>query len=485
MRLGRRTVVHFLSQIVVTVTGFAATFIIARLLGASALGTYKVALAIGLFWLSIPTNAVATAITKRMSESTDRSIYAGAGLLVNAVLGLVLAAVIVVAGTVLPFVVDPRSTEFTNVLVTYGGFLALIVLGNTAFRTARASVWGEKRVMFTGVMNAVERASRTTVQVVLILAGYRVTALVVGPIVSLFVSAAIGFVVLTNRPTLPDRAAVESVLAYSRYSWMGSLTSRMFGWMDTIVLSFFVTSTLIGVYEAAWGLASMLGMVSASVRTTLFPELSELDAANDYDRIHHFLNEGLVFSGVFLIPGLVGAYAVGGRVLRIYGAEFPQGAAVLVVLVGAYLLNAYASQFIDVLNAIDRPDVAFKANAAFSAVNLVANVALVWEFGWLGAAVATLGSSALRLGIGFASLQALIGRPRVPFYDIGVELVGAAVMGGVVAVALTVAPGGIPATIGLVALGATSYVLVLLALSKRIRTKAIGMLPVDVSLPGR
>ncbi|MFB6308142.1 MAG: polysaccharide biosynthesis protein, partial [Haloarculaceae archaeon] len=61
MRLGKTATIHFVSQAAVSVAGFVATFAIAVLLGADGLGRYSVAVAIGFFWLAIPTNAVGLA----------------------------------------------------------------------------------------------------------------------------------------------------------------------------------------------------------------------------------------------------------------------------------------------------------------------------------------------------------------------------------------------------------------------------------------
>ncbi|MFC7007102.1 hypothetical protein [Halalkalicoccus salilacus] len=67
MRLGRTTAVYFGSQVVISLSGFVATFAIARLLGAAVLGQYAVVVAL-LFWITIPVNAISSAINKRISE---------------------------------------------------------------------------------------------------------------------------------------------------------------------------------------------------------------------------------------------------------------------------------------------------------------------------------------------------------------------------------------------------------------------------------
>jgi len=478
MRLGKTTLVHFASNVVVSATGFVATFAIAYLLGPAGLGEYAVATALGFFWLAIPAGAVGTAIRKRLSEGDDQAAFFTTGLALNVIVGLVLAGAVYLAGLALPRVLAPGGNEFVQVLSTYNAPMAVLVFGTYAYRTVTSGLQGQKRVGTSGVLKAAERIGRTVAQVAVLALGYGVTALIVGHALTLVLAGVLGFALMGIRLRVPDRRHVESVAAYARYAWMGALRSQTFSWMDTIVLSLFVGAALIGVYEAAWGMASLLAAISGSIQRTLFPEVSELSTDAAYDRVKHFLDEGLVFAGVFVIPGLFGAAVVGPRVLAFYSPEFSRGATVLVLLVLAYWFDVYASQFLSVVNAIDHPDVAYRVNGWFIMTNLVLNVALIWAVGWYGAAVATAVSSLLRLGLGYRGLSALIGRPSIPLKEIGLEVVAAAGMAVLVLGAKPFALQGRLGTLQLVGLGAVTYVALLLVISGRIRQKTRSVLPV-------
>lgn len=476
MRLGRTTVIHFSAQTAVTVAGFVGTFAIAYLLGAGELGRYAVAVALGYFWLSIPAEAVTSAITKRMSEGDSPGEFLAAGFALNGLLGIGLGGLIYGLGAAFAAFLRPTNV-FVRILSQFNAEIAVLLVGGVAFKSVLAGLVGQKKVAHQGVVKAVERVVRTTLQVVLMLLGYSVTGLILGHAFSLVITGGGGLLLYAVRPAMPGRSHFRRLLAFARYSWLGSLKSRTFGWMDVIVLSFFVNSSLIGIYEAAWGLASMLGMVNASIRDTLFPELSELSTDGNVERIQHFLNEGLVFSGTFVIPGLFGASVIGQRVLRIYGPDFGQGALVLVILVLAYVVEVYGSQFVSVINAIDRPDVAFRTNQLFIVANLILNVVLVWQFGWHGAAVATACSIALWTTVGYWSLTHHLGRPTMPSREIAQEVVASVIMAGVILVAEPFAPRNRFGTVVLVFFGAGIYVVVLLAISNRIRQKIRSLLP--------
>ncbi|NHN48721.1 lipopolysaccharide biosynthesis protein [Halostella sp. JP-L12] len=470
MRLGRTTLIHFASQVGVSLAGFIATFAIARLLGASSLGTYAIAVAL-LFWLNVPASAVGNAINKRVSEGIDRGSYLTAGFVLNAAIAAVVAvAIVIFAGQVDAYVGASVSD-----------LVAALVIGNVALITVVGALNGQKKVAQTGVLRAIERVGRTGFQVALILLSYGLTGLLVGHAASLAVAALLGVVLFEVRPSMPAREHLRSLLKYARYSWLGTLKTRAFGWMDTIVLAFFVPSALIGIYEVTWTLASTLALVSNSIQKTLFPELSELSVEENYDRVHHFLNEGLVFTGIFAIPGLFGAAVIGPRILKIYRPEFTRGASILLVLIVARTLAAFGTQFLSAINAIDRPDVAFRINLVFVVSNVVLNVVLISQFGWYGAAAATALSATITLTLGYLALVSLIGRPEIPYREIAREFSASLVMAGTVYAMAGMLPGSHYTTLALVLVGGAVYAGVLVGLSNRVRQKAVALLPEDVT----
>lgn len=464
MRLGRTTLVHFTTQVLVSVAGFAATFAIARFGGSELLGVYTVAAAL-VFWFNVPTMAVAEALTKRLSEGGDRGGMLVTAVALNGSVALGIGGAIVVGGPFVDQFVGARISEL----------VALLFISNVALITILSALRGEKRIATSGGVKATERVVRSVLQVGAVVLGYGVAVLVASHAIASVGAASIGLALLGTRFGIPSIDHARSLLRFARYSWLGTLRIRAFAWIDTIVLAFFVVPSLIGIYEVAWNLASLFALVAISVQTTLFPELSELSADDDYDRIHHYLEEGLVFTGVFTIPGLFGALVVGERVLRIYSAEFARGVEVLAILIVARMLSAYGEQFVNAINAIDRPDVAFWVNLTFVGTNLVLNVVLVAVFGWTGAAVATALSATTMLVLAYGALASLIGTPSLPFREFGAQITAATAMAVVIHAAERVAPLSMAMTIVLVALGVVVYFVVLLGTSARIRRKFRGL----------
>lgn len=474
MRLGRTAVVHFGSQIVVSVSGFVATFAIARVLGAEVYGVYVTAVALA-FWLNIPANAIGTAVNKRVSEGADRGAYLMGGFLLNTVIATVSAGIVAV-GLVAVGSISFLQERAIGEVASLWWLVALLVFGDIGFMTVIKGLNGQKLVARGGLLKAGERIFRTVGQVGLILAGMALVGIIVGHIVALVLVGMLGLLLYEVRPSLPNREHLRSLVSFARYSWLGGLKTRTFGWMDTIVLAVFVESTLVGIYEVAWGIASLLALLSVSIRSTLFPEMSDLSTVDDYDTVHHYLDEALTFAGLFIIPGLFGAAVLGERVLKIYRPEFTQGAIVLVLLVFARAVAAYGSQLLSAINAVDRPDVAFRINLGFVGANITLNVLLVWLFGWQWAAVATGLSALLLITLAYRSLTDLIGTPSIPFDQMLRQLVAGGSMATILVVLLPLTPKHHYATVGMVGFGAAIYSFIILIVSARIRRKILGLI---------
>jgi O-antigen/teichoic acid export membrane protein len=457
----------------VSIAGFASTFAIAFFLGESVLGQYSVAVGLGFFWFPLAGVAVAQATTKRVSEGSDQGAYLAAGFVTNAGLAALTGVAILTAGTVLGIVLPDSSLPFITVLAGQTELVAALAVSAVLFRISLGGLAGQKKVAEQGALTAVERVLRTLGQVTLILIGIELVGLLIGHVLSLVLVAVLAVVLYDVRLARPRKEHFWKLLEFSRYGWASTFQGRVFGWMDVLVLSLFVSDGLIGIYEAAWGLGSLLATVSASVRTSLFPEISDLAEDGDFERIRSVLGDGIVFSGVFIIPGLFGVVAIGERILRVYRPSFGKGADILLILVLAYVADVYGTQFVSALNAIDRPDVTYRINLLFVGLNLVLNIVLIWQYGWYGAAVATAVSATVRAVLAYWSIRRSLGRPDIPFIHLGWEVVAALGMFVVVVLADRVAPGSRAFTVVLVLFGAGVYTLLLVALSSLIRQKLV------------
>ncbi|MDZ7731070.1 MAG: oligosaccharide flippase family protein [Natrialbaceae archaeon] len=480
MRLGQTSIIHYLSSLLASALGFLATIDIARVLGAGPLGVYTVVIAL-VSWLAIAGKVgISGAISKRVSEGEDESEYALAGATVIAAL-----FVVIVIGVLL---FRSQVVEYVGYQATW--YIVLILLVALLNRLVDSLLIGLHLVHVSGVLSPVRMGGRALFQIALIAAGASTAGLFVGHALGYLVVIAVGsFFIVRNIRTLswPERRHFDRLVDFAKFSWLGSLQSRMFSYTDIIVLGLFVSSGLIGVYAVAWNLAQFLILFSGTLQSTLFPEMSSLSAQDNSQAISDIVERSLTFGGLFLIPGLFGGALLGHQILRIYGPEFTIGSTVLTILIVANLFMGYQNQLLNTLNAVDRPELAFRVNAVFVATNLSLNVALIYLYGWIGAAVATATSVAVSLVLAYYHVDAIIDF-TLPVRSIAEQWVAAVVMGGVVYAGLwtertyRVLQHNAATVVVLVLLGAGVYFTALLVLSSEFRDTVDRNVPVDLPL---
>ena len=480
MRLGQTSVVYLISKFGGSILGFFATIYFTRTLGEDIYGFYAVTLAL-VSWLGIVKSVgFGQAIVKRMSEEEERDAYLAAGTAVKGVLTLFVATgVLLFRDQVNAYVGQPVS-EFVVLLLVVSIFSGLV----------SSALKGTHRVHIYAPLSTAKQGAQSAIMIALVYVGWELAGMLLGHAIGTALITVVGLWFVKPSITIPQWRHVVRLFDFAKFSWLGSIRKKTFSDMDILVLGLFVSSGLTGIYAIAYSLSAFLDIFSNAIRNTLFPELSKRSAADDNQMIRTLTNDALTYAGLFLIPGIVGGTILGDRLMRIYGSGFEIGAEVLPILLIGILAYSYTKQLLNTLNGIDRPDLAFRANAAFIGSNLVLNLALVYTIGWVGAAIATATSAGIGLLFGFHYTRKHVAF-TVPYGEIARQWAAALGMGLVVYAARAFGEARwawIPDynavfVVGLVGLGAAVYFALLFGISREFRTTVANNLPFEVPLP--
>lgn len=435
---------------------------IARVAGAKTLGTYALFRAMFVLGSLAVDAGIREATIKRIAEGRDEGQLLVASTLVRGLLLVPVVAVIVgFGGWIADYVGSP-------IMVPY---LAALVVLEVFAETVYAGLHGEQRVGRAEFSLFANVAGKVVVWTAALPLGYGLSGVLFGHLVGSALQIAVGAAFLTVRPSVPTRRHVERLTSFGKYSWLGSVRERAWVWTDTIVLGFFVGSGLVGVYELSWQLSAAFFLAPSAISSTLFANVDRLRRQEGTRAVRETLEQSLVYSGVVAIPGLVGAAIVAESLLSMVDPTYAVGAVALVVLIFARLAHSYEVVFAKVINAYDRPDLTFRADVAFIVCNVVGNVIAIATVGWIGAAVATAVSMGVRFLLSYRYLRSLIDVP-VPGRAIGLEVLAALLMGGVLLSATGGTTVGAVETVLVILGGAVVYASLLIALVTRIRAHA-------------
>jgi O-antigen/teichoic acid export membrane protein len=421
MRLGQTSTILSASKIIGSGLGFISTVYFARKLGESVLGQYALVLTLVTWFSLVGKFGFSKALTKRISEGENQEAFLGAGILTLGTIFTLVLIVILIARTSVERYVGAEVSEI---------IIFLIGLGLASTLTSSV-LQGKHLVHISGIISTVERTIRTFSQVALVMVGFDLAGLLFGYAISGVISAIVGLFYIGISPSLPGREHIASLFEFAKYAWLGSVGNKTFDSVDIVLLGLFVPSALIGIYSVTWSIAMFLNIFGRAITSTLFPEMSKNAANDDLSTVRELTEESLQYSGLVTLPGLVGAVAIGDRLMRVYGPSFERGTAVLTILIGAAFIYGYVRQLRSTLNAINRPDLAFRVNAVFIGINTVLNVTLIWQFGWVGAAVATLFSTFVGLLLAYRYVRSSVG-VAFPLLSVGRQVVAALTMGSLV-----------------------------------------------------
>jgi O-antigen/teichoic acid export membrane protein len=472
MRLGQTSAIFFVSKLLGSLFGFVATVIFARLFGEAVLGQYALVLAL-VTWLSlIGKVGLSESITKRLSEGEDVDEFMGAGLVIMASIGgLVSIAVLVFRDWINAYVGAPVSI-----------FVVVLVLCSLLNSYGNSALQGRHLVHVSSVLSTGAQLLRTVVQIALLSVGFGLQAMIAGYALGRFVPGILSFRYVETRPKLPSRQHFVSLIDYAKFSWLGNVQSKVFNTLDVLLLGVFVSQGFVGIYSAAWSVGMVLDIFGNGIRATLFPEMSKVATEDEAGAVAGLTEDALRFTGLLMIPGLVGGLVVGDRLLRFYGEGFGIGTEVLGILLLALLVYSYTKQLLNTLNAIDRPDLAFRTNAAFIGSNVVLNLILISEYAWVGAAMATLLSVVVGITVAFRYVSGQID-VSLPVLEIGRQLFAASLMGAVVyggrslSEATWLARYNEVYVFCLVSIGAAVYFVTLFGISNRFRSTVLENVP--------
>jgi O-antigen/teichoic acid export membrane protein len=471
MRYGRTSMVSFLSKLLVSFSGFFGTVVLTRFLGKEQYGTYVVVISV-LTWAAVAGNlGISSAVKKRVSEN-DGVDYVVPGAISQLVLYALVVAVLWVSR---PILNDYMGIEATGIVI-----VLLLVYLAVGFVTSVLD--GQHKVHVSSILQPLQKTVQSIAQVVLVLGGLGIIGAFVGYFVGAVSAILVGAYFVRTNLRVPSLDDFDRLRTYAQFSWFAHIRGRTFLSMDTIILAFFVTNSVVGGYKAAWNLASIFATFSIAIQRTLFPEMSALASQDgNEDEIRGLFRESLTYAGLLIIPGVVGSALLGDIILRVYGEGFASGYYVLVILGVARLLYAYQGQFVNTIDALDYPNLTFRINVVFVSVNLVLNVVLAAEFGWYGAATATTISAAVGTTLGFWYLSDLVEVP-IPSREIANQLFAALLMAGVVLPGRLTLEDSLPIGVALAGVGAAVYFTTLLAISQKFRKTVDDNLPFQLPL---
>jgi stage V sporulation protein B len=223
------------------------------------------------------------------------------------------------------------------------------------------------------------------------------------------------------------RSAAE-LFGFGIFNVVHVTANNILTWSSVFIIQYFLGSAVLAVYNVS-SLASTVSLLFFTATLQIFsPLAAEMFGARKLDRLSHLTS--YMFESFFLmfLPMFLSVTVFARELLVLFvKSEYSQGALPLQILsIGAFFFGI-AMLFIELINAEGKPQINAR-NIGFGAVlNAGLNWFLIPQYGMVGAASATLVSSAVILILSFSHIQKVV---RLSYSRIRVaKLIGSSVAG--------------------------------------------------------
>lgn len=381
---------------------FVISLLLARALGATGYGLYNLAISAGTIFAGISAlgldDAVVRYVAIQVRERDDRGVRGT--LQVALTISMTVSAVL---GVALYFGAEPiavgvfNEPALTELLRLFSVIAPAMTLSNVLAATAK----GFKRMDHVAVAeNIVMSLARMILLAALMLVGLDVYAAAIIFGIS-DVAATVTMIALTNRhfpmTSLFRRGAQRNVREIFRFAlplWLSGLLLQFRKNIQVLLLGALSVAADVGLISIVGRINLASHVIYRSIVAAVKPVLAELSSQGERDELQVVYRTSTRWTFMFNVPVFLVMVLFPTPLLSIFGSSFEAGALPLVVLACSELANAATGTCGSIIDMTGHTRVKLANSVVWMALLFGTNLLLIPRWGVLGAAVATLLSTA-------------------------------------------------------------------------------------------
>lgn len=176
------------------------------------------------------------------------------------------------------------------------------------------------------------------------------------------------------------------------HSWplvLAGVFSKITGNIDTFMIQGFLSSTKVGLYQAAFPFGSALLIGSGMFSTIFLSDASKIISKGNSQELAKTYRTVVKWTSIVTVPMFLILFAFPKTVLILFGAEYYSAENILRVISVGFLISGIIGPASNVYQAIDRTKLNFYTSATLGILNLSLNFILIPIYGVIGAAWAS------------------------------------------------------------------------------------------------
>lgn len=228
------------------------------------------------------------------------------------------------------------------------------------------------------------------------------------------------------RPIISEKESVpiSEVLKFSSGFYLSSLTVIALGQIDNLMLGWLGSKEDLGGYAVAYRLAQIMIVFQALTDSFTAPRIAKSLAINDLDKAVLVVSKTASYLIMLCLPILLFYFAFAHNVLSIWGEEFAEYRAVLLILVFSQFINVSVGPCGKLLLFSDFGRIRNSIAVITVFVDVVLNYFFISSYGAIGAAIATGFSYSMMNLMFWLAVRIKLGRFVMPRFGYILEILG-------------------------------------------------------------
>ena len=409
------------------ILGFFTTMYMARYLGAEKFGILSLALSITTIFGIITDMGLSTLLIREVARDTSLT-----GKYISNVLVMkIFLSVLMMGLTVLTVTLIGYSATVS--IVIYLIAVSTIIWSFVTFLNAVFQA-NEKmeHVSLTTILNSILLLSATVIGIHYNMDLFYFAAIYIISYILVFVYIVSAY--LCTFPRFPIKIDFSFSRSIIKEAWpfgITSLSSTLYTYIDSIMLSVLQGNEVVGWYSAAYRLMLVVLFIPNATNMAVFPVMSKFYTSSK-DSLKLMYERYFKYMIVLGIPIGLGTTILAGRIISlIFGNGYTQSIAALQILIWTMVFTFAGASFVQLLQSVNKQMVITKISGICVVINIVLNIALIPKYSYIGASFATLLTEIVLVGyIFFATYKLGYGIPyKVISTDLFKVLTATFVMG--------------------------------------------------------
>ena len=260
---------------------------------------------------------------------------------------------------------------------------------------------GYERVSdYSFISNIFQNLAKVVLIIIFIFIGLKNEAIIFSYFIGVFSMFLIGYYIckyklpeIFVKSDLNDKEKIKLKREFFSYSWpvlFLSVINFIFSWTDSFLIAYYKDVFSVGLYNAAFSIAALMGFVPELFRQIFLPLITKEYSKKNFEVIKQLSKQSAKWIFMLNLPVFLILFLFPGAIINIlFGPDFISSYNVLRILAVAGIFSSFALLLTNMILMTGRSKIILWNLLVFSALNIILNVMLIPTMGINGAALAT------------------------------------------------------------------------------------------------